>query len=208
MHRYQLQTITVTPIATNCYILIDEATKQAAVIDPGASAEKIKDLVDQAGATVCCIINTHGHWDHVGANQKLKELTGAPLLIHRLDAPMLADARSSSAPRWLTAPKSEADRLLEDQDTIAVGELTLTVLHTPGHSPGSICLQTEDLLFTGDTLFYLSMGRTDLVGGDPVAMTRSLARLSQLEGDYAVLPGHEQSSRLAVEKAQNPYMPR
>jgi len=208
MDRYQLFVLRVSPIATNCYILVDEETKKAAVIDPGASADKIMAQVEAAGAEVACIINTHGHWDHTGANRDMQERTGAPLLVHTLDAPMLQDRNLCSAPRWLGDITSTPNWLLEEGDVVEVGSLQLKVLHTPGHSPGSICLQTEDLLFTGDTLFYRSCGRTDLMGGSYEDMMLSMAKLKQLEGDYTVLPGHEDSSTLAFERENNPYMPR
>ena len=208
MEKYSLYTLRVTVIGTNCYILVDNATRQAAVIDPGASADRILAKLKEIGATLSLIIDTHGHWDHIGANQALHDATGAPILIHALDAPLLGDRRLNCA---TLATKNfdggAADRLLKDGDVIDLGELRLTVIHTPGHTPGGICLRTEDLLFTGDTLFYLSMGRTDLEGGDEAAIMASLARLSQIPEDLRVLPGHETFSTLAVEKKSNPFMP-
>ena len=178
--KYELKTMVLPPIGTNCYILIDKATRKAAIIDPCAAGRRILDVLEQADATAAVIINTHGHWDHTGANKQLHDLTQAPILIHEADAPMLGNAMLSSASLFGAGMEtSEADRLLHDKDVIELGELKLEVLHTPGHSPGGICLFTEDLCFSGDTLFKLSMGRTDLPGSDETQMEYSLNKLDR-----------------------------
>lgn len=209
MSKYQLFQQAVPPLGTNCYLLVDESSRTAAVIDPGGAARRIYQQAQQAGAEIRLIINSHGHWDHVGANRELKELTGAEILIHELDASMLTrPALNMGRELGGDGLSPGADRLLREGEVIRLGELELTVLHTPGHTLGGICLLCEDLLFTGDTMFQLSCGRTDLPGGDDAAITDSLARLAALPGDLQVLPGHGPASHLDYERKYNPYVPR
>ena len=205
--KYEVKTMVLPPIGTNCYILIDRATRKAAVIDPCAAGQRILDTLKQNNATVELIINTHGHWDHTGANRFLHDETRAPILIHEADAAMLSSAELSAAATFgagieLSAP----DRLLHDKDVIELGELKLEVLHTPGHTPGGICLFTEDLCFSGDTLFRLSMGRTDLEGGDVTQMEYSLNKLMRYPDETTVLPGHGPSTTIGYERKFNPYI--
>jgi len=207
---YRMSVMPLGQLGANCYLLIDQATAEAAIIDPGGEAERIVSALRQEQARPAVIIDTHGHWDHIGGNQRLRELTKAPLLIHRLDAPMLAQGRLNLGPEFgADGNGGTADRLLEDGDAIAVGKLTLTVIHTPGHTPGGICLLCEDLLFTGDTLFKYSVGRSDLPGGDETALLRSLAeRIRPLDPSLRVLPGHGPESQLSYELKFNPYFSR
>ena len=210
MSKYELKTLSVGPIGTNCYILISAATKKALVIDPGAEAQRIKEAADQAGADIAYILNTHGHWDHISGNIEMKNLTKAPLLIHELDAPRLSNAALSGALSFGgDGQGGQAERQLKEGDIISVGDLELSIIHTPGHTPGCICLLCEDLLFTGDTLFQLSVGRTDLAGGDESALMKSLVeKISHLDPSLQVLPGHGPASRLDYELKYNPYFPR
>ena len=194
--------------ATNCYILVERAGNSAAIIDPGGDAAALMRTLAELAATPAMIINTHGHWDHIGANKALqKHYAGLSIAIHELDAPMLRDSKRNAA-RFFAGDGDggSAKRLLQDGDIIELGELKIAVLHTPGHTPGSICLLLDKLLFTGDTLFNLSIGRTDLPGGDYDAIIRSLERLATLPDDLLVLPGHSQSSTMAYEKIHNPYL--
>ncbi|PID39520.1 MAG: MBL fold metallo-hydrolase [Proteobacteria bacterium] len=203
------------PIQANCYILGCEETRQAVVIDPGDEADQILTILAEDSLTVASLINTHGHFDHVGANKRLKEVTGADILIHGGDAPMLSQLAATAAGWGLKAENSPPpDRLLTDGDTIPFGNLSLKVIHTPGHSPGGICLYVEDnqtgslkkAVFVGDTLFAGSIGRTDLPGGHYETLINSIqARLFGLDDDVIVYPGHMGSTTIGTEKKTNPF---
>ncbi len=207
---YRMLVLPVGRLGANCYILIDQATNQTAVIDPGGEGKKIAAALSQEQAELVYIINTHGHWDHIGGNKELQALVKAPLLIHSLDAPMLGQAGLNLGREFGgDADGGRADQLLADGDTLVLGGLTLEVIHTPGHTPGGICLLCEDLLFTGDTLFRFSVGRSDLPGGDEQALLQSLAtKLRPLNPALRVLPGHGPESLLSQELEYNPFFPR
>ncbi len=197
------------PLQCNTYLLISEGG-DAAVIDPGGDAPRLLALLEAQGAALRQILLTHGHYDHMGAAEALMQATGAPLKMHPDDAPMLQDAMCNLSTPFTGEPLRlpPAYTPLGDGEEIAVGGDTLRVLHTPGHSPGSVCFLNEKdrVLFSGDTLFCRSIGRTDFPGGDPTLLLRSLRRLAALEGDYRVLPGHEEETTLEAERRQNPYM--
>jgi hydroxyacylglutathione hydrolase len=202
-----IKTLVVGPIQANCFILGHEETREAAVIDPGDEAQRILATLRQDQLTLKTIINTHGHFDHVGGNRALKEATGAPILIHSGDAPMLAQLANSAAAWGMQVENSPApDRLLEDGDEIGFGDLTLRVIHTPGHSPGGIALFTPGHLFVGDTLFAGSIGRTDFPGGDYGTLIQSVRqRLFTLGDEVQVYPGHGPATTLGREKQFNPF---
>jgi glyoxylase-like metal-dependent hydrolase (beta-lactamase superfamily II) len=203
------------PIQANCFVLGCEETRQAVVIDPGDDADRILTTLAGDRLTLVYIINTHGHFDHVGANKRLKEATGADILIHRADAPMLSQLSATAAAWGLAAEDSPtADRLLEDGDTITFGTHTLTVLHTPGHTPGGIGLYTEyddagtlkKAVFVGDTLFAGSIGRTDFPGGNFDTLINSIrSRLFTLDESVTVYPGHMGNTAIGIEKRTNPF---
>ena len=203
-----IKELAVGPIQANCYIVGCEATRAAAVIDPGDDADRILMTLADAKLTVSCIINTHGHFDHVGANKRLKDVTGADIMIHELDAPMLSELAATAGSMGLRADNSPpADRMLADGDTIAVGNLVLQVLHTPGHTPGGISLFTEGHVFVGDTLFAGSVGRTDFPGGDFATLKASVkTKLYVLDADVVVHPGHMGTSTVGREKQSNPFV--
>lgn len=197
----QVKMMQVGPIGTNCYILEDETTKKAAVIDPGDEAGRILAELKKSDVQVEYILLTHGHYDHTtGVPELHRALPGARIYIHQ------ADAHGAGSRLYPLA--GEVDGLLYygEGDTLPLGGLTIEVLHTPGHSPGSVVLKVADVLFTGDTLFAGDCGRTDLRGGSWEEILRSLGRLGNLEGNYHVLPGHMDASTLDRERKINRYL--
>lgn len=195
-----IKTLVVGQIETNCYIVTDEKSLECAVIDPGDESNMILDYIESNKLTVEAIFLTHGHFDHNLAVYAVHEATGAPIWINKKDA-VSAGARDQFK---LTA--NEHVRFYSEGDSLDVGGLSFTVLETPGHSPGSVTLQCENALFTGDTLFRDSAGRTDLGEGNVQTLLRSLYRLSQLNGDFEVYPGHMDASTLDRERRFNGYL--
>ncbi|OAT85028.1 MBL fold metallo-hydrolase [Desulfotomaculum copahuensis] len=192
----------------NCYIIGCRETGEAAVVDPGAEAGRILSRLEQLKLKCRCIILTHGHADHIGALAAVKEATGAAVLIHREDAGMLTSpARNLSLYVGQALQLEPADRLLEEGDEIKVGSLTLKVLHTPGHTPGGICLQLDGYLITGDTLFAGSVGRSDFPGGDHRQLIASIKKkLLVFPPETQVLPGHGPASTIGEESRDNPFL--
>jgi hydroxyacylglutathione hydrolase len=203
-----IKTLPVGPIMANCFILGCQDTLQAAVIDPGDEADKILRSLAESKLTLRYIINTHGHPDHVGANKRLKDATGAPILIHALDAPMLNQIAVSMAAWGLAGENSPPpDRTLAEGDTITFGNITLTVIHTPGHTPGGISLKTDGGVFVGDTLFAGSVGRTDFPGGNFETLRASIRdKLFALADDVQVYTGHGPATTIGREKHYNPFV--
>ena len=194
-----VKTMPVGPIGTNCYLLGDETSKACAMIDPGGDPNEILSMIREAGLALKAILLTHGHYDHVGGVADLLERLGnIPVYLHPEDA-------GKSDPLMPTAALGDVT-LWRDGDVVKLGNLNVEVLHTPGHSRGSVVLKCRDILFTGDTLFAGSMGRTDLPGGSYEEIMASLKRLGELEGDFQVLPGHEGFSTLEAERKGNYYM--
>lgn len=203
----EILTLPVGELMTNCYIVY-EPDRQAVIIDPGAQAGRILEAVRKAEVTARHVLLTHVHFDHIEAAKEVLEATGADLLVPAGDAPALTNPVTSlvSLFRPGTRCDLQAARTLRDGDTVTAGALTLKVLHTPGHTPGSSCYLGDGILFSGDTLFAGSAGRTDFPGGDGTALLRSLKRLAALPGDYRVYPGHDESTTLEAERRHNPYM--
>ena len=194
-----IKTMQVGPIGTNCYLLEDESTRQAAVIDPGGDAPRL--LAALKGLDVRRILLTHGHYDHTGAAAELASaLPQAEVYIHE------RDYRDVDPGLFPLRTQLSAVNFYGEGDRLPLGELTLEVLHTPGHSQGSVTLRCGDVLFCGDTLFAGSCGRTDFPGGDTAKILASLRRLGELEGNLQVLPGHMETSTLEAERRQNPYL--
>ncbi|MBR1779793.1 MAG: MBL fold metallo-hydrolase [Oscillospiraceae bacterium] len=202
----KLESLQVGLIGTNCYLIADEsADNAAAVIDPGGNADMILAAAKRAGMDIQIILLTHGHFDHVmGVPDLLKALPGIPVYIAEVDYP---EARDGGAFGYCMGPV-DTIRFFDEGDTVTLGNLKIDVLRTPGHTRGSVTLRVEDCLFSGDTLFCGSCGRTDLPGGDFRAMQRSLKRLSDLPGDFRVYPGHDSSTTLERERRYNPFMQR
>ena len=198
--------LTVGPLQTNCYIVYGKDNK-AAVIDPGFCAEVIEKKLNELGLTLDKILLTHAHFDHIMAVEDLRKC-GAELYIHKEDLRMLNDPNLnhmlSAAGREIEIKKVE--HLLEDGDVIEVGGEELKVLHTPGHTQGSVCYISDEWIVSGDTLFKETVGRTDLYGGDFDTIIRSLKKLQALDKDYAVYAGHGDCTTLNYEKNNNIYM--
>lgn len=202
-----IKKLTVGPFMSNCFILGCEKTKEAVVVDPGAEADRILLSLAESKLKVKYIINTHGHVDHVGGNKSMKDATGADILIHPLDAPMLGQAASFAASFGLSAENSpDSDQGIEEGDIISFGDQTLKVIHTPGHTPGGIALYADGNVFVGDTLFAGSIGRTDFPGGDHNALISNIRnKLFVLGDDVKVFPGHMENTTIGQEKRSNPF---
>ena len=197
----------VGELEANCYLFYDDADRDCLVIDPGAEAERIMALIEERALLPRAIVLTHGHPDHTGAAATLMAHYRIPLWLHAADE----EAMRSEAGRGLAAmfgvgPLPAAGRLLRDGDTLACGTLELKVIHSPGHSPGSVLFHGQGLLFSGDTLFRGDVGRSDLPGGDGKELRCSLARIRELPPNTVVLPGHGPASILELELRDNPYL--
>ncbi len=195
-------------LETRCYIVYKDGERECAVIDPGGSLDKITARLNELDLTVGKILLTHGHFDHILALSELKRATGADVLIGRGDAALLTDSSLNLLSKFMPRRYNDtsADILLSDGDKFSVGGINYTVLETPGHTSGSVCyLADGDALFSGDTLFRLSVGRTDFPTSDSNQMNSSLARLRELPNELTVYPGHGENTSISYEKAHNPY---
>ncbi|MDH3566975.1 MAG: MBL fold metallo-hydrolase [Desulfobacteraceae bacterium] len=203
-----IKELVVGPLMANCFICGCSKTKEAVVIDPGGDADTILLSLAESKLKVKYIINTHGHFDHVSANGKMKDATGADILIHPLDAPMLEKLSSNAAFFGVSVENSPpCDQTLEEDDTVSFGDITLKVIHTPGHTPGGISLYTNGIVFVGDTLFAGSIGRTDFPGGDFNTLISSIkTKLFNMEDDIRVFSGHGPETSIGVEKRHNPFV--
>ena len=200
--------LVVPPLDANCYIAGCARTRLAAVIDPGGAADRILDALAAAQATVTAILLTHGHFDHMTAAAEVAEACGASVCAHPADASMLAHP-NQQMPELLDSSIAGVQvlRPVGEADEIEIGKLRITVLETPGHSPGSVCYVTEGAVFTGDTLFADGVGRTDLPGGDFEQLRTSLRqKLLALPDDMKLYPGHGPASTLGEERRTNPWL--
>lgn len=204
----RIESLEVGPVITNCYLVGCEETKEGLVIDPGGDPDRILALIERSGLNVGQLLNTHGHADHIAGNAVIHRALGCKILIHEADADMIT-SRTSSLLDWIPdgEPSPPADRRLSDGDQVQVGALTFDVLHLPGHTPGGIGLKTDSVIFTGDTLFAESIGRTDLPGGSEEVLFQTLAeRIATLDDDMTAYPGHGPSTTIGREKERNPYL--
>jgi hydroxyacylglutathione hydrolase len=196
-----IETFTVGGLSTNCYVVGSQETKDAIIIDPGIDlifeADQIVDYVAEAGLKIKLILNTHGHSDHINGDAIFQEKYNVPIYIHRLDSSCLAVLENINFP---------ATVLLDDGSLIEFGDESLRVIHTPGHTPGSICLLGDRLVFTGDTLFAGGIGRTDFPGGSDSDMQTSLQKLQSLSENLLIYPGHGPTSMIGEEKRVNPFL--
>lgn len=202
-----IKSVVVGPLEVNCFIIADDITKDAIVIDPGDEPDRILDLIKENNFKIKYIVCTHAHFDHVGAVSDLKKETGAEIVIHRDELEIYQGARDQGT-FWgyELDPLPEPDIFINEGDKLEIGNLRFEILHTPGHSPGGICLYGKGIVITGDTLFAGSVGRTDFYGGDMNNLKKSFLRLMSLPPDTKVFPGHGPSSTIKEEKTGNFFM--
>ncbi len=192
----KIKRIVVGDFFTNCYIIWCEETGKGAIIDPGDESEKIKHQIEKEKIKVEIIINTHGHFDHIGENEKFS----LPVYIHKLDEEYLKNPEKNLSILFGTPFICNCQtKILQESDIIKIGNISLNVLHTPGHTPGSISLLGENFVFTGDTIFAGGIGRTDLVGGDEEELLNSIKKLLKLPEKTIIYPGHGEISTLSEE---------
>ncbi len=202
-----IEKLEVEPFASNCYIVGAESTKEGMIIDPGAEANKILKKVEDLGLEVKLIVLTHGHIDHFGAVKEVKEATDAEVAIHTDDAKSLQGRSLSNLFGFVFPTPPPADRLLKGDDSIDISDLHFLVLHTPGHSPGGICLWGEGVVFTGDTLFNFGIGRFDTAGGSGSQLMNSIhIKLMVLPDNTVVYPGHGPQTTIGIERQWNPFL--
>lgn len=203
----EITKLTLVSLASNCYIQSVE-NGQCVIVDIGEGAPVLLRHLEQMHLKPVAILLTHGHYDHIAGVEQARKTWNIPVYIHKMDAAMLTDSRLNLGD-WLSDlpfQPVKAWETVKEGDHLTFGTADFSVLHTPGHTPGSICWMCEDLLYTGDTLFRMSRGRTDFPGGSDGQMLDSFRKLKSLEGDYRVLPGHNEETTLSFEKAHNPTM--
>ena len=202
-----IKLLVVGPLASNCYIVGDEATNEGVIVDPADEAEIILQSVAEFGLTIRSIVLTHGHPDHIAALKEVKEATGAEIAVHTSDSEYHRQQALALTFGFRCPSLPPPDRLLKDGDSLDIGELHFKVIHTPGHTPGGICLLGHGVLFSGDTLFNYGIGRYDLPGGDYAQLMNSLqATLMALPDETIVYPGHGPKTTIGAERRDNPLL--
>ncbi len=206
--RMKYESLIVGPLETNCYLVFCPETLECAVVDPGAEGDQIIRLIEKRGFKPTLLLNTHGHIDHIGANKDIKERYDIPLYIHSADSPMLESVLQSEMGILMGAKDSPpSDHFFEDGEKIEIGKSFLKVIHTPGHSPGSVSFLGDGFLLSGDTLFCGGVGRTDLPGGSWQEMVSSINnKILTLPDEMIVLPGHGPHTTVGQEKSSNPFI--
>lgn len=203
----KIHALSVGPMQSNCYILECEETKNAIIIDPGGDGDFILDFIDSKNLKLELIINTHAHVDHIAANEDLKSRTSALICIHKEDADMLVNPQKNLSffiNSSIISPPP--DILLSDGDVLRSGTMSLQVIHTPGHSPGSICLLSQEYIFTGDLLFAGGIGRYDFPGSSYNLIIESLKKIMNLDSNLKVYPGHGPATTIGEERETNPFI--
>lgn len=200
--------IPVGEFGSNCWLIIDEKTNDAIIIDPSPSIEKIEATLKERNLTLRYVLLTHGHFDHMTSCDDIRDRLGVPLAVHADDAVCLENSDYNAYRRFMAGDLvyRPADIILHDASVINLKNISVKVMHTPGHTMGSVCYIAEDCIFTGDTLFDRSVGRTDLTGGDDKKLMLSLKRLSSLNGDFRIFPGHGSVTTLDKQRKFNPYL--
>jgi len=208
MHDIVLERLIVGPFSVNCYLLGCSKSQKMAVIDPGGEIDTIWQKIQRIGYSFEYIINTHGHPDHTAGNMELKQKSQAKILAHPDDVAMMTDKENLLSSMLFEAkPSPPPDQLITEGQVITLGDISLKVLHTPGHTPGGICLLCGDIIFTGDTLFADGIGRTDFPGGNYTQLISSIKnKLYTLDDQLRILPGHGEESTLGKEKQNNPFV--
>jgi len=206
--RWMIRHYEFGPFQNNVYLLEDLARREAWLVDPSMESEPVLEEIRSRGLALKVILNTHGHLDHIYHNRLFQESTGAPIWIHAADVPMLEAARQQGMMFGIDVdPSPPPDRLLADGDCLEFADVQFEVLHTPGHTPGGVCLHAPGLLIAGDTLFAGSIGRTDLPGGSYATLIRSIrSRLLPLPDDTRVLSGHGPETTIGRERGSNPFI--
>lgn len=202
-----IKKIVVGTLENNCYIIGDERTREVFIVDPGDEPDRILDFVNEDNLETKFIVCTHAHFDHVGAINEIREITKAKIILHKDDLILYKNVEMQGLTWGFDIePLIEPDIIVSEGYNLEIGDLRFMVLHTPGHSPGSICLYGEGILITGDTIFAGSVGRTDLYGGDINQLKKSFKRLIELPDNTIILPGHGPESTIMKEKNDNFFM--
>lgn len=204
----EFDSVIVGALETNCYLVYCTESLECAIVDPGAEAQKIFHLITKKSLNPVVLLNTHGHIDHIGANKDIKGKFNIPLCIHALDKSMLENVQQLELSFFLGAKESPSpDKYLEDGDMVKLGKSSLQVIHTPGHSPGSVSFLGDGFILSGDTLFYGGVGRADLPGGSWDELERSIKnKILTLPDETIVLPGHGPTTSVGQERNLNPFI--